>query len=61
MATMFSPTAEKIRSVSSFRLMKYSCSAICFPLNLLTGVGENIVAIVPRVFTDQFLSSFSMF
>ncbi len=24
-------------------------------------VGENIVVIVPRVFTSQFLSSFSMF
>lgn len=42
-------------------MMKYSCSAICFPLNLLTGVGENIVVIVPRVFTKQFLSSFSTF
>lgn len=42
-------------------MIKYSCSAICFPLNLLTGVGENIVAIVPRVFTNQFLSSLSTF
>jgi len=40
MATMFSPTAEEIWPVSSFRLMKYSCSAICFSLNLLTGVGS---------------------